>query len=158
MIRFRLAMAVTATLLALVLASPALAIKGGQVSRAPDGVRSHVVQIIGPGGSKCSGTVVSRRLVLTAAHCSLGGHGDYRIRALDPQFRFHYAEDTQVAIHPNFDVNALGTNAAINDLALIRADHDFPAWLQPVRLATLLADAGTFVDVLVPGFGMSRDR
>src|ERR1700744_4202149 len=107
MIRFRFAVAALATLFAFALASPALAIKGGRVSSAPDGVRLHVVQIIGPGGSKCSGTVVSQRLVLTAAHCFLGGHGDYRIRALDPQFRFHYAEDTQVAIHPNFDVNAL---------------------------------------------------
>jgi len=156
--RFRLVLAVTATLLALLLASPALAIKGGRVSRAPDGVRSHVVQIIGPGGSKCSGTVVSARLVLTAAHCFLGGHGDYRIRALDPQFRFHSARGTQVAIHPDFDVNALGTNAAINDIALIRVDHDFPSWLVPVRLASGLANDGAFVDVLAAGYGMSRDR
>lgn len=152
------ALAAMATILALVLASPALAIKGGRLSSAPDGVRRHVVQIIGPGGSKCSGTVVSRRLVLTAAHCFLGGHGDYRIRALDPQFRFHYAEGTQVAIHPDFDVNALGTNAPINDVALIRADHDFPSWLVPVRLASRIGNDGAFVDVLVAGFGMSRDR
>jgi hypothetical protein len=158
MIRSRFALAALAACLATLIASPALAIKGGQSSTSPQGVRSSVVQITGPGGSKCSGTVISRRIVITAAHCFLGGHGEYRIRALDPQFRFHYAVGSQVAIHPQFDVSALGTNQAINDIALIRVDQNFPDWIKPVRLAPHTADDGAFVDVLVAGFGMSRDR
>jgi hypothetical protein len=155
MMKTRLAAAVMSFV---ALTMPALAIKGGRDVTDPSGVRSHVVQITGPSGTKCSGTVISRKLVLTAAHCFLSGHGDYRIRALDTQFRFRFAEATQVAIHPQFDVTALGTSAAINDIALIRVDHDFPDWLVPVPLASRIADDGSFVDVQVAGFGMSRDR
>ena len=39
-----------------------------------------------------------------------------------------------------------------------RVDHDFPDWLVPVPLASRIADDGSFVDVQVAGFGMSRDR
>lgn len=161
---FRLVVAAIAGLglCSLAMSTPALAIKGGMTSRDPHGVRQNVVQIKGPSGTQCSGTVVSRRLVLTAAHCFLAGRGDYLIRALDPAFRFRFARATQVAVHPDFDVSALGTDAPLNDVALLRSDRDFPAWLVPATLADGAGPAGRqrgeFVDVLAAGFGMSRDR
>jgi secreted trypsin-like serine protease len=136
----------------------ALAIKGGTPSSDPAGVRRHVVQIKGPSGTQCTGTVIASRLVLTAAHCFLAGAGDYTIRALDERFHFRFARATQVAVHPGFDVTALGTNAPLNDIALLRTDHDFPSWLVPVPLATETPRHGDFVDVTVAGFGMSRDH
>jgi hypothetical protein len=144
--------------LALFAATPAQAIKGGAASHDPGGVRRYVVQIKGPGGTQCSGTVIGRRLVLTAAHCFLAGRGNYTIRALDPRFHFRFAVATQVAVHPEFDVAALGTSAPLNDIALLRADRDFPDWLVPAKLAASLPGQGEFVDVIVAGFGMSRDR
>jgi hypothetical protein len=153
---------VAATIAGLVIATPALAIKGGVQSRDPNGVRQHVVQIKGPSGTQCSGTVVAPRLVLTAAHCFLAGRGDYVVRALDPSFRFRFAKATQVALHPDFDVSALGTDAPLNDMALLRVDRDFPPWLVPATLADGRGPAGRqraeFVDVLAAGFGMNRDR
>lgn len=150
---------VAATLtMAILAASPAFAIKGGSNSVDPSGMRSHVVQIKGPGGTQCSGTVIAKRLVLTAAHCFMAGRGDYTIRALDPRFRFRFANAVQVALHPDFDVAALGTNAPLNDIALLRSDRDFPAWLEPVPLASSLPNDGEFVDVMVAGFGMNRDH
>jgi hypothetical protein len=142
----------------LALATPALAIKGGTTSTDPNGLRKHVVQIKGPSGTQCTGTVIARRLILTAAHCFLAGRGDYRIRALDQNFRFKFANGTQVALHPEFDVSALGTNAPLNDVALLRSDRDFPDWLEPVPVAARIANGGDFVDVTVAGFGMSRDH
>jgi len=138
--------------------APASAIKGGASSHDPAGIRRHVVQIKGPGGTQCTGTVIARRLVLTAAHCFMAGRGDDTIRALDPSFRFRFAMAMQVALHPDFDVTALGTNAPLNDIALLRADRDFPAWLEPVPLKSGLPNDGEFVDVTVAGFGMSRDH
>ena len=137
---------------------PALAIKGGTSSVDPAGMRRHVVQIKGPGGTQCSGTVIAKRLVLTAAHCFMAGRGDYVIRALDPRFHFRFANALQVALHPDFDVTALGTNAPLNDIALLRSDRDFPAWLEPVPLAAKLPNDGEFIDVTVAGFGMNRDH
>jgi hypothetical protein len=150
-----LAAALSLTLMA---SLPASAIKGGVSSVDPAGLRRYVVQIKGPGGTQCSGTIVAKRLVLTAAHCFLAGHGDYLIRGLDPHFRFRFANAVQVALHPDFDVAALGTDAPLNDIALLKADRDFPAWLQPAPLASGLANGGEFVDVTVAGFGMNRDH
>lgn len=146
------------TFLAVALSSPAWAIKGGTASRDPGGLRRHVVQIRGPEGTQCTGTVIAEHLVITAAHCFLSGHGTYEIRALDPRFRFRIAVATQVAIHPDFDVRALGTNAPLNDIALLRVSGTFPPWLVPVALARSVPDDGTFVDVVAAGFGMSQDR
>jgi secreted trypsin-like serine protease len=138
--------------------TPALAIKGGQTSRDSSGMRRVVVQIKGPAGTQCSGTIISRRLVLTAAHCFLAGRGEYRIRALDPTFRFRYSVADMVAIHPNFDVRALGTNTPLNDIALLRSSRDFPTWLNPVALAATTPGEGEFVDVLAAGYGMNRNH
>src|SRR3954454_24520160 len=112
----------TALALAALLAAtaPAMAIKGGATSHDPIGVRRHVVQIKGPSGTQCTGTVIASRLVLTAAHCFLAGAGDYTIRALDERFHFRFARATQVSVHPGFDVTALVTNAPLNDIALLR--------------------------------------
>lgn len=144
--------------LALAGTSPALAIKGGVAARSIEGVRQSVVQIKGPGGTQCSGTVISPRLVLTAAHCFMAGPGLYRIRALDPKFRFRAVVADMVAIHPEFDVSALGTNAPLNDIALLRARQTFPDWLTPMALSAETPNDGEFVDVLAAGFGMSRNR
>jgi secreted trypsin-like serine protease len=153
--RFCIALALAASLAA---TAPAFAIKGGATSHDPVGIRQSVVQIKGPGGTQCTGTVIAKRLVLTAAHCFLAGRGDYKIRALNPKFRFRFAMATQVAVHPDFDVRALGTGAPLNDLALLRADRDFPDWLVPVALASSVPGDNQFVDVVAAGYGMNRDR
>ncbi len=142
----------------LLVSSPALAIRNGEVSRAQDGVRKHVVQIIGPSGTKCSGTAIARRLVVTAAHCFLAGPGTYRIRLLSPRFRFRVATAAQVAIHPGFDASAFDRELPLNDVAMLALADDLPDWIVPAPLSRSSLRSGSPELVLVAGYGMDRER
>lgn len=144
-------------LAALLGTSPALAIKGGTKSQDPGGIRRSVVHIKGPGGTQCSGTVIARRLVITAAHCFMAGRGTYQIRSLDPNFKFRTTIGAQVAIHPSFNLKALGTGAPLHDIALLRTATDLPGWIEPVRLGAA-PGRGNFIDITAAGYGMARDR
>jgi secreted trypsin-like serine protease len=64
-------------LLLAALASPAHAIVGGGAPAA-DGVGRHVVAIVGSRGNFCSGALIARDIVLTAAHC-VAGDATYKL-------------------------------------------------------------------------------
>ena len=67
------------------LSSPAWAVIQGQVSRDPNGTRSFVVRVESTDGEICSGTLIARDLVLTAAHCVMRPAG-YRVISVDRSF------------------------------------------------------------------------
>jgi len=93
---------------------------------------SHVVAVVGTNGSVCSGTVIARDLVLTAAHCvDLGFEfavfelGDSRLRETDVA-RFEQ--------HPQFDFGASNMARPTVDLAILKLAKPLSARIVPVAL------------------------
>ena len=126
----------------------ALAITGGQNCTDPNGVRRHVVKIIGPGGQYCSGTVIGARKVLTAAHC---------FRSASPAGWSVITPDSgrgiavsAIRIHPGFNAQALNGSARINDLAVLKLAEPVPA---NMVAAAVGGDALRKGQVTVAGYG-----
>jgi hypothetical protein len=101
----------------LLMASPAPAIVGGAPA-APDSIARSVVLIVGSRGNFCSGAVIARDLVLTAAHCVLPG-ADYRIvefEGREPLLR----SVASVTAHPKFNLATMLAHRATADVALLK--------------------------------------
>lgn len=105
---------------ALLLAAPAHAIVGGGTPQA-DGVARAVVTIVGSRGNFCTGSLIAPKLVLTVAHCVQPG-ADYKIvdRGADGQPQLLNVR--AVAIHPNFNMQAMQGHRATADVALLQLD------------------------------------
>ena len=105
---------------ALLLVNPAHAIVGGGTPQA-DGVARAVVTIVGSRGNFCTGSLIAPKLVLTVAHCVQPG-ADYKIvdRGADGQPLLLNVRT--VAIHPNFNMQAMLGHRATADVALLQLD------------------------------------
>ena len=105
---------------ALLLATPAHAIVGGGTPQA-DGVARAVVTIVGSRGNFCTGSLISPGVVLTVAHCVQPG-ADYKIvdRGADGQPQLLNVRT--VAVHPNFNMQAMQAHRATADVALLQLE------------------------------------
>lgn len=110
----------TLIIAALLLAAPAHAIVGGGTPQA-DGVARAVVTIVGSRGNFCTGSLIAPKLVLTVAHCVQPG-ADYKIvdRGTDGQPQLLNVRT--VAIHPNFNMQAMQAHRATADVALLQLE------------------------------------
>jgi Trypsin len=98
------------------------------------GAYSFVVAVGDSRGSFCTGTVISKRVVLTAGHCF-----DFKGRSIT---RIRFGERTanptatrgvaRVVRHPGYNANSL-----TNDLALVLLASDSPSQAAPLLRATL---------------------
>ena len=118
---------------------------------------SHALMVLASGAGRagfCTGVVVARDVILTAAHCV----------ASVQQTRIYFKQgDTPVflapaaiEVHPQYRANALRTRERSIDLALIRSPTALPAPYAPIALDP--GDGVTLGEILgVAGFGVTRE-
>ena len=130
----------------------AVAVLGGRDDPGPMARRS--VMVLDSRGGVCSGVVLARDVVLTAAHCVTGA----------PEHRVHFRDaagapvlivPSAKAVHPGYDASAIERRRRSIDLALIRLPEPLPARFD----AATLASEGAAKDerIVLGGWGVLRE-
>lgn len=132
--------------------APAAAMVGGAPNADPATAR-HIALIVGSRGTSCTGAVIARDLVLTAAHCALPG-ADYKLVRYD-HGRPVLLDAAQIARHPNFDLDALLGHRATADVALMKLAAPLPAEFAPVALAQPGRPIAVGDAFMVAGYGVA---
>lgn len=117
---------------------------------------AHVVMVLKRDGSRsgfCSGVALSRRIVLTGAHCvaSLSDTRVHFMTADGPAL----VEPSRIERHPAYRSDAVETRRVSIDLALIEAKEDLPSSFVPAELAPRAPDIGDVVTIA--GYGRRED-
>jgi len=131
----------------------AFAMVGGAAT-ADKAIAQHVALIVGSRGTSCTGVVIARNLVLTAAHCALPG-ADYKIVEFDAAQHPTLRDVSVVMTHPEFDLNTLLGHRATADVALLRLSAPLPAGFVPAPLAFQRQPVAIGDHFLVAGYGVA---
>ncbi|SFV13319.1 Trypsin [Methylobacterium sp. 174MFSha1.1] len=139
-------------LAALLLATPAHAVVGG--TDAPDAplARSSVMVLSSRGGV-CTGIVLARDVVLTAAHCAAPGV-EHRVHFRDESGAPVMLGIAARVLHPGYDAGAIAGRRRSIDLALLRTETALPARFVPASLTEAPVAAGT--PLTLGGYGVAR--
>jgi secreted trypsin-like serine protease len=140
----------TAAVTVLASAQSASAMVGGGSAPSP-AVAGAVVTIVGSHGSSCTGTLITRDVVLTAAHCITTGT-TYKIvdyKSQPPRL----LDIRRVATHPQFNMQSLLAHRATADVALLQLVS--PIAMQPVALGGALLPVTVGQRLTVVGMGVA---
>lgn len=126
------------------------------VNGVPDESPEHMAVVyLNLGNAACTGTLITRRAVLTAAHCAKGVEPSEVTVLFGRSFSFSQPREVQdVLVHPDYDGQYLR-----NDIALLRLAEDPPPGVEPIPfLPELLGitggDIGTPLEFV--GFGVTE--
>ena len=138
-------------LIYLLLCAPALAITGN-APPATGWAARPIVMLMDGLGDLCTGTALSRDLVLTAAHCVVRP-ANYRIKDFPTGGTIQVRS---IARHPGFDYANYAASRATVDLALLKLAAPLPDIVTPATLAPArrVAPGETLT---VAGFGVTAD-
>ncbi|WP_024277869.1 trypsin-like serine protease [Xanthobacter sp. 126] len=153
---FRLVAPAPFLALALALIGPnaAQAIVGGGPATAD--VAAQTVLIVSTRGASCTGTVLARDLVLTAAHC-VAPKADYAVAIIgdgEPKL----VPAARIAVHPRFDATQFQTRRPTPDLALVKLAAPLPARFRTARLSTASELPEKGASFVLAGYGFIADR
>lgn len=135
-------------------AQPARAVVGGVDSRDRQGARAWTVRVETSRGELCSGAVIAPEIVLTAAHCLMGG-GSISVVSLDTRFRARRQMVVAVLPHPTFVPGTTPRTQPGTDLALLRLAEPLPGDIEPLTIGGTLWQGET---VTMAGFGLSAEN
>jgi secreted trypsin-like serine protease len=141
--------------------SPALALTGNAPPASGAAARP-IVMIVDARGDLCTGTALTRDLVLTAAHC-VTAPIDYQVKTYQTGQSMKVAS---IARHPRFDSASYAASRATADIALLKLaarlpDIVVPATLAPPRRVTVgetltIAGFGVTAAGTARGLGLPR--
>ena len=143
-----------ACFLAVSAAQPALAVVGGVDSRDALGARASTVRVETSRGELCTGAVIAPEIVLTAAHCLMGG-GSISVVSLDTRFRARRQMVVAVLPHPSFVPGTTPRTQPGTDLALLRLAQPLPRDIEPLTLGSGLWQGET---ITMAGYGLSAEN
>jgi hypothetical protein len=141
------------TLLLLLVPPPAAALIGGMPANGEIAAQSAL--IVSTRGASCTGAVLTRDLLLTAAHC-VEPKADYAVVVFEsggPRL----VPVARIVLHPRFDPQHFRTRRPTPDLALVKIASALPASFRPAplmreRAAPRAGDTFTLV-----GYGVTRE-
>lgn len=136
-------------ILVLIWALPALAIVGNAPPATSWVVRS-IVMIMDARGDLCTGTVLARDLVLTAAHC-VTSTNDYEVKVYQTG---QIIPIRSTVLHPSFDFGSYAASRATADVALVKLSSSLPDIVAPATLAESRRVAVGEI-VTIAGFGVT---
>jgi secreted trypsin-like serine protease len=149
---FRVAkIAIKALVIILIWPSMGHAINGGV--RGSSEIAAQTIMITSTRGAYCSGTVIARDLILTAAHC-VAPRSEYAV-AINGVADLISVK--RIVIHPKYNPHQFETRIPSPDLAILKLAEPLPARYRAAKLSTekVLPKRGeTFV---LAGFGFARD-
>ncbi len=133
---------------------PAGAVVGNAPAASPLGVSQHLVLITGGRGNFCTGTVIGRNVVLTAAHCVSSGV-DYKLIEFDSLRQPSFRDIALVVPHPQFDLDAMLAHRVTADLALLKLAAPLPAKYVPSHLMGERRAVRIGEKVILAGYGVA---
>jgi hypothetical protein len=135
-------------------ASPIAVAMVGGAADADRAIAQHVALIVGSHGTSCTGVVIARNLVLTAAHCTLPG-AEYKIVEFDAAHHPSLRDVSIVVSHPQFELGTLLGHRATADVALLKLASPLPATFDPSPLAVQRTSVAVGDRFLVAGYGVA---
>jgi secreted trypsin-like serine protease len=136
----------------LLAAAPAFAITGN-APPATGWAARPIVMVIDGRGDLCTGTALTRDLVLTAAHC-VALPIPYKVRAYQNGATVDVRQATR---HPGFTMAAYAASRATADIALVKLATPLPDIIVPAGLAAARRVAAGET-LTIAGFGVTRNK
>lgn len=141
---------------------------GGQKASAFDAVTASTVSLIsdyqGSLMSFCTGTLISKNLILTAAHCLASGDDNFSIYfgAVLPKKskNANLLKFSKWIIHPDFNVVTDEEGRPLttkNDVALIKLESEIPSFARPVPVLDEDISLAVGDILLLAGYGLVNE-